>query len=212
MSRLRKGGVQSAAWKPRVAAPASGKGGHSLNSISFEHRPLLGDEGAVGAAIVVGLPCRSPGPGLRPRWRRRRPCSIPAACIFLVMAWAKVGPAPEPVASLVPRPGHPARTGLLKKPQRSASAPPMARPVASSSAARPWPMMRGSMLHRPPCRSRRGRRARTGRRLRARACPRAGRTPWRARRPPRRRCRRWRRPRWSAGRRASPSRDRPSCG
>ena len=37
----------------------------------------------------------------------------------------------------------------LKNPHRSPSSPVIARPVKSSSLARPWPMIRGSMAHAP---------------------------------------------------------------
>ena len=68
--------------------------------------------------------------------------------IVLVIEWAKVGPDASDDASDEAS-ATTSSTTRLKKPQRSASSASIERPVYSSSAARPWPMMRGSIAQAP---------------------------------------------------------------
>ncbi len=95
-------------------------------------------------------PCRSLALALRPRLLHRRPCSIPAAASSSSCRARRLDhrPArlPDPRASFKSASGVQIR---LKNPQRSASSPVRARPVYSSSAARPCPMTRGSSAHAP---------------------------------------------------------------
>jgi hypothetical protein len=120
------------------------------DSVPLEHRLLLGHEGVVGAMEVVGRHADRLGLGLGSMaWSTSM---LHSCCsIFLVMPWAKVGPPASSCgpASALPAPGQSGSHRRLKNPQRSPSSPPMARPVISSSVARPWPMMRGSMAQAP---------------------------------------------------------------
>src|SRR5206468_114295 len=71
------------------------------------------------------------------------------SCV-LVMPCAKVGPEASWSASAsASRSSSSAATSRLKKPQRSPSCAVIVRPVYRSSAARPWPMMRGRIAHAP---------------------------------------------------------------
>ena len=70
--------------------------------------------------------------------------------IFLVIACAKFGPAASEAASArASSPSASGSTSRLKKPQRSPSSALIERPVNSSSAVRPWPMIRGSIAQTP---------------------------------------------------------------
>ena len=70
--------------------------------------------------------------------------------MVLVIPLAKVGPCASSPASFCA--SSSSASGVqrrLKNPHRSPSSPPSERPVYSSSLARPWPTMRGSMAQAP---------------------------------------------------------------
>ena len=157
-------------------------------------------------------PCTAPAPPPRPRSRCSTDIAHSISSMRLVMALAKVGPAASSSASAVRLGQHALRRdSRLKKPQRSASSPPM--------HAAGIEQLGGAALADDARQDRAGAHVAAGkpdaveqeRDLGAWRCRSAGRTPWRGSR--RRRRRRRRSPRRSAaGRRASPSPPRRSCG
>ena len=121
----------------------------SRPSVTLELRLPLGREGFVGALEILGLhataACASAS--------MSSACSIDtchsASSWRLVTAWAMVGPLAS-CRGQAPahRRGRRRRSGS-RSPRRSPSSALMLRPVNSSSAARPWPMIRGKMAQAP---------------------------------------------------------------
>ena len=110
---------------------------------------LLGREGFVGALGSPWSACTAPAP--------RPPCRSPssidtchsASSWRLVTAWARFGPLASCARKRLRfRHARRRRCGS-RSPRRAPSSALMLRPVNSSSAARPWPMIRGRIAQAP---------------------------------------------------------------